>query len=36
MTPPDEGIGRLVGMLFVLHVDVNHAVVAVHFDYRSD
>ena len=36
VSPPDEGIGRLVGVLFVLHVNVNHAVVPVGFDDGSD
>ena len=36
VTPPDEGIGRLVGVLFVLRVDVHHTVVAIGFDDGSD
>ncbi len=36
VAPPNKRIGRLVGMFFVLHVNVNHAVVAVHFDDGSD
>src|SRR2546421_233550 len=36
VSPPDERIGWLVGMLLVLHVDVNHAVVAIGFDDGGD
>src|SRR6267143_271909 len=36
VSPPDEGIGRQVRVLFMLHVDVNHAVVAIGFDDGGD